>query len=105
VIVYGTAWSFREVGPATPVLNWGYSVPADVAETLAQLCGHQIAGEPTRSAIGYLVELFGERRGPGIRMAANALQVAMPEARVATIATGYTQRLTAALANSPTNRT
>jgi hypothetical protein len=73
------------------------TVPADVAKTLAQLCEHEIAGAPTRSAIGYLVELFGERRGTGIRMAANALQIAMPGARVTAIATGYMQRLTAAL--------
>lgn len=71
--------------------------PNDVAARLADLRKHEIAGPVTDAAIGYLVELFGRRSGQGVLMAVQALRIAIPEPQVATLATDYTSRLTAAL--------
>jgi hypothetical protein len=71
--------------------------PIDVAGRLATLREHPTAGPATEAAIGYLIELFGHRRGEGVRMAVRALQLAIPEGQVITLATGYLDRLTAAL--------
>jgi hypothetical protein len=74
--------------------------PRDVAARLADLRMHEIAGSVTDAAIGYLVEQFGRRNGHGVRMAAQALRIAIPEAQVATLATDYISRLTVALAEA-----
>jgi hypothetical protein len=71
--------------------------PTDVAARLATLRQHETAGPVTEAAISYLVELFGRRNREGAQMAARALQVAIPEAQVATLAVNYVARLTAAL--------
>jgi hypothetical protein len=71
--------------------------PNDIAARLADLRKHEIAGPVTDAAIGYLVELFGRRNGQGVQMAVRALRIATPEAQVATLATDYISRLTAAL--------
>jgi hypothetical protein len=74
--------------------------PRDIAARLADLRKHEIAGSVTDAAIGYLVEQFGRRNGHGVRMAAQALRIAIPEAQVATLATDYISRLTVALAEA-----
>lgn len=71
--------------------------PDNVATRLADLRKHITAGPVTEAAIGYLVELFGRRNGEGVQMAVRTLRVAIPEAQVATLATDYIGRLTAAL--------
>ncbi|HZT94898.1 MAG TPA: hypothetical protein VE985_10530 [Gaiellaceae bacterium] len=71
--------------------------PNDVAARLGELREHETAGPVTEAAIGYLVELFGRRNGDGVQMAVRALQLAIPEAQVATLATDFINRLTAAL--------
>lgn len=71
--------------------------PNDIAARLADLRKHEIAGQVTDAAIGYLVELFGRRNGQGVQMAVQALRIAIPEAQVATLATDYISRLAAAL--------
>jgi len=71
--------------------------PTDVARTLAGLREHESAGQVTETAIGYLTELFGRRNSDGVQMAVRALQLAIPEAQVATLAVDYIGRLTAAL--------
>jgi hypothetical protein len=71
--------------------------PNDIAARLADLRKHEIAGPVTDAAIGYLVELFGRRNDQGVQMAVQALRIAIPEAQVATLATDYISRLTAAL--------
>jgi len=74
--------------------------PTDVAARLAALREHETAGPVTEAATGYLVELFGRRNGEGVQMAVRALQLAVPEAQVATLATQYIGRLTSALADA-----
>jgi hypothetical protein len=69
----------------------------DVAARLAELREHETAGPVTEAAIGYLVELFGRRNGDGVQMAVRALQLAIPEEQVATLAADYINRLTGAL--------
>lgn len=71
--------------------------PPDVAARLAQLREHETAGSVTEAAIGYLTELFGRRNSDGVQMAVRALQLAIPEEQVVTLATGYIGRLAAAL--------
>jgi hypothetical protein len=71
--------------------------PTDIATQLAALREHKTAGPVTDAAVAYLVELFGRRNGDGVRMAVRALQLAIPEAQVATVAVDYVGRLTAAL--------
>jgi hypothetical protein len=71
--------------------------PNDIAARLADLRKHEIAGPVTDAAIGYLVELFGRRNDQGVQMAVQALRIAIPEPQVATLATDYISRLTAAL--------
>lgn len=76
------------------------SSPTDLAARLATLREHETAGPVTEAAIGYLVELFGRRNGAGIQMAARALQLAIPEEQVVTLATDYINRLTTAVENA-----
>jgi hypothetical protein len=71
--------------------------PNDIGARLAELRHHETAGPATEAAIGYLTELFGRRNRNGVQMAIRALRLAIPEAQVATLATDYIGRLTAAL--------
>jgi hypothetical protein len=75
--------------------------PTDAAARLATLRQHETAGPVTEAAIGYLSELFGRRNGEGVQMAVRALQLAIPEAQVATLATEFIARLTSALTEAP----
>lgn len=65
------------------------SSPATVAATFGELLGHPIAGPPSAAALSYLDELFGRRGRPGIEMAARALRVGIPEARVEAICVAF----------------
>ncbi len=71
--------------------------PIEIAERLAELRRHEIAGPATEAAIAYLAELFGRRNGEGVRMATRALRLAIPAAQVSTLATSYIGRLVGAL--------
>lgn len=62
-----------------------------VATTLSSLELHPQAGAATREAIVYLGELFVAQRSPGTNMAAAALETAIPEAEVRTVATAWTR--------------
>jgi hypothetical protein len=68
--------------------------PEGVGRTLARLSNDEVAGPVTVEAIGYIEELFGRRGRPGIAMAARALRIGVPEARVETLCVSYTERLT-----------
>ncbi len=76
------------------------TLPTDVAARLVALREHEKARAVTEAAIGYLVELFGRRSGDGVQMAVRALQLAIPEEQVATLAVDYIGRLTAPLGDS-----
>lgn len=76
------------------------SAPAQVGATLRTLREEPVAGAVTAMAIEYLDRLFGRRGRPGIRMAANALRLVMPEARVEAICVAYTQALLTAARHS-----
>lgn len=73
------------------------TAPAEVARTLSGLREHETAGSPTDAAIGFIIELFGSRRGDGVQMAVRALRLAVPEARVAEYCAAYVSRLREAL--------
>jgi hypothetical protein len=53
----------------------------------------EVAGPPCRDAVELLRQLFGTRRGDGVRMAANALRVALPYERVADVCTGFVRQV------------
>lgn len=61
----------------------------EVGETLAALRGDPVAGAVSELAVGYLEQLFGRRGGTGIRMAARALRLGMPEDRVEALSLAY----------------
>ncbi|MEX0650989.1 MAG: hypothetical protein WD186_03070 [Actinomycetota bacterium] len=67
--------------------------PREVGATLAALSADDIAGAVSISAVAYLDELFGRRGRTGIRMAARALRLGMPEDRVETLSVAYTEAL------------
>ncbi len=69
------------------------TAPAAVGATLATLCRDGVAGPVTVDAVSYLEELFGRRGSRGTEMAARALRVGMPQARVETLCVSYTERL------------
>lgn len=73
----------------------------DVGFRLAELQQHETAGPATEAGVSYLTELFGRRNGDGVQMAIRALRLAIPEAQVATLATDYINRLTAAPGEPP----
>ena len=66
---------------------------AEVGVTFVMLSRHPIAGPPSVDALAYIEELFGRRGRPGIQMAARALRVGMPEARVEALCIAYTDGL------------
>lgn len=78
--------------------------PIDAADRLAGLRKHETAGVVTDAAIGFLVELFGRRNGEGVQMAVRALQLAIPEEQVATLAVDYIGRLMTELGDSSDRR-
>jgi hypothetical protein len=66
------------------------TAPAAVGETMAELAAHATAGEATTAALEYLGAMFGRRGRPGIVMAAEAMRLALPAARVEAICVAYT---------------
>jgi hypothetical protein len=77
------------------------SDPAEIAKTLALLRAHDVCGETARTAIDLIQDLFGNRAGAGIAMAARSLEEAMPEERVRVICLSYTEALREALSSRP----
>lgn len=69
------------------------SPPAAVAPTLRALLEDPVSRASTGVAIGRFRDLFGNRAGVGIEMAARALRGAMPEERVRAICLAYTEAL------------
>jgi hypothetical protein len=63
--------------------------PAEIATTLGALAHDEIAGAPTRDALGYIQELFGRRGGRGIEMASRALRTAVPADRVQALCVAF----------------
>jgi hypothetical protein len=55
--------------------------------------GCSTAGDATTAAVAYLGALFGRRGRPGIAMAAEAMRLALPAARVEAICVAYTTAL------------
>jgi hypothetical protein len=70
---------------ATPVTTFLYR--------LRPLLLDDIAGPPSRDGVELLRHLFGTRSGDGVRMAANALRVALPSERVADVCTGFVRQV------------
>lgn len=66
------------------------TAPATVGATLAGLGAHPMAGRASATALDYLETLFGRRGRPGIEMAASAMRLAVPAARVEAICIAYT---------------
>jgi len=66
------------------------TTPMNVGTTLAELAAHPMAGPASTAALAYLEAQFGRRGRPGIEMAANAMRLAIPAARVEAICTAYT---------------
>jgi hypothetical protein len=67
----------------------------EIDATLRALEAHEVAGSPTRSAIGYIEEMFGRRAGPGIEMASRALRTVVPPERVQGLCIGFVAALKA----------
>ena len=67
--------------------------PAGTAASLRALLEHALAGPVAAAALDHLRELFGSRRGEGVRMAQRALSPAVPEERVARVVAYYVGRL------------
>jgi hypothetical protein len=57
----------------------------------------ETAGPVCRDAIDLMVQLFGARGAEGIRMAVDALRVAVPRERVADVCTGFVRQVSEAL--------
>ena len=79
------------------------TMPAIIGAKVAELARHPTAGPPTVAAVGHINELFGRRGQTGIRMAARALEGAIPEERVTAICVAYTAALRNAVATGGTD--
>jgi len=75
--------------------------PEEIGATLARLSTDEVAGTVSASALAYLGGLFGRRGGVGIRMAAGALRLGMPEERAEALSIAYTSVLLAAAPDEP----
>lgn len=94
----------RDDKDAGDVIRLMQATSADeVRSTLANLCLHEIAGPVSRSALGYVDELFGRRGRIGIQMAARALRLGMPEDRVEALSVAYTAALLASSSKAPSS--
>ena len=67
--------------------------PRTVGLTVARLCADGLAGTVSTQAVAYLDEMFGRRGRVGIRMAASALRLGLPEERVEALSIAYTGAL------------
>lgn len=63
--------------------------PSEVRKTMRRLAADSVAGEVSAQALLHLDALFGRRGRPGIELAAQALRLAMPRARVEAIAVNF----------------
>jgi hypothetical protein len=96
--VHGNRAARRAVGLEAALVDYGpVEIEAfeardgrTVGLTLATLCADYIAGGVSSLAIEYLEELFGRRGRVGIRMAAQALRLGLPEERVEALSVSYT---------------
>lgn len=61
----------------------------DVGRRLAELADDEMAGPSVRDGVQRLLELFGRRRAPGVELAVEALETALPEDAVRTLSTAY----------------
>ena len=64
---------------------------------LHPLLADSTAAPVCQEAIDLLAQLFGARRAQGVRMAIDALRVAVPPERVADVLTGFVAEVTAAV--------
>lgn len=79
---------------AADVVRIMQAMPSDeMAGNLRQLLQHPMAGEPTAEGLIHYNRLFASRGAPGIQMAAQALEQAMPEATVQAFCLAYSERL------------
>ncbi|WP_212825061.1 hypothetical protein [Polymorphospora rubra] len=60
-----------------------------IGARLRTLADDEMAGASVRDGVGHLRELFGRRRSPGVDLAVQALQTAVPEAVLRTLAPAY----------------
>ncbi|MEU4530780.1 hypothetical protein AB0F49_21380 [Micromonospora ureilytica] len=67
--------------------------PEQVGRRLRELAENEIAGACVRDGVQRLDELFSRRRSFGVNLAVDALQAALPEETVRTLATAYTAAL------------
>jgi hypothetical protein len=70
--------------------------PVEMGAKLAALCNNSVAGEATKAALRYVLEMFGQRTAPGVEMAQRALSLAIPQDQVATVCVSFSERLIAA---------
>jgi hypothetical protein len=83
---------------AADVYRLMLAVPVhDVLARLLPLLDDDVAGPPCREAVQRLSQLFGAPRSDGVRMAADALRVAVPAERVADVCTGFVRKVMEAL--------
>ncbi|MBB5823881.1 hypothetical protein [Micromonospora carbonacea] len=72
--------------------------PEQVGRRLREISADDVAGESVRQGVYHLLELFGRRRSPGVSLAVEALNGAVPEAAVRALAPAYTTALLEAYA-------
>ncbi|MDQ6839125.1 MAG: hypothetical protein M3137_12550 [Actinomycetota bacterium] len=65
----------------------------DVAATLRELLDQPLSSAVTAQALEHVRKLFGRRTGQGVRMAQQALRLAVDEEEVSTLAVAYTDQL------------
>lgn len=73
--------------------------PTEVAVRLKELRKDAVAGPVTEAGISHLADLFRSRAGDGVLMAIRALQLAVAEAQIVALSTGYMDRLFDTLEN------
>ncbi|MGN9889670.1 hypothetical protein [Micromonospora sp. L31] len=75
---------------AGDVLRLMRAEPADqVGRRLRELARDETAGATVHEGVQWLQELFSRRRSPGVDLAVQALQAALPEETIRTLATAY----------------
>lgn len=83
---------------AADVYRLMLTVPvSEVLLRLRPMLADETAGSVCRDAVDLLVHLFGARGAKGVRMAIDALRVAVPPERVADVCTGFVGEVTAAV--------
>jgi hypothetical protein len=69
------------------------SAPDEVGKRLREIADDDVAGACVRDGVERLKAMFGGRRTPGVELAVQALQGAVPEQRVRTLAAAFTRSL------------